>query len=90
MSERRPRALNVAALSKIKSEISALQALFRGEAQAHQQNLALQFIVADLAQAYDRTFDPASDRLSAFAEGRRFVGLEILRLLDVNIAALKE
>ena len=61
----------------------ALQALSRGEAQPHQQARALKFIVNDLCGTYDLSYRPGSngERDTAFAEGGRAVGLQIVKLL---------
>jgi hypothetical protein len=61
----------------------ALKALASGNASADQQKNALHWIITDNARAYDLSFRPGSggDRDTAFAEGRRFVGLQIIREL---------
>lgn len=68
--------------------VSALQALQRGEATAEQQKWCLNFIINQAAGTYNQSFQPDGDRETAFAEGRRFVGLKIVALLHLNTAAL--
>ncbi len=60
-------------------DTAAIQALARGEAAPHQQVRALQWIVEVAAGTYDQSYRPDSERESAFAEGRRFVGLQIVK-----------
>ena len=64
----------------------ALQALERGEATPEQQRQALQFIVNNVAGTYDLSYRSESSRDSDFAEGKRFVGLQIVRLIKTNMA----
>ena len=71
-------------------DAGCIQALARGEADADQQRHALKYIVETLCACYDASFRPESDRATAFAEGRRFVGLQLVKLTKVNIAALKK
>jgi hypothetical protein len=67
------------------ADAGALQALARGEAMPHQQQRALDFIVKTLAGTYDMSYRPESDRDTTFAEGRRFVGLQIVKFLNLNL-----
>jgi len=64
--------------------IAAIKALAEGKARPDQQINALNFILDDLARTYDLSFRPdeaGGDRDTAFAEGRRFVGLQIRRII---------
>lgn len=70
------------------ADAAALQALRRKEATPDQQARALDWIIQNCAKTYDVTFQPDSDRASAFAEGRRFVGLKIVELLGVSVRDL--
>lgn len=65
--------------------VQAIKALQRGDATAHQQKLALDWIVLAASRAHDVTFLAESSTASAFLEGRRFVGLQILKLLAATI-----
>lgn len=70
-------------------EYAALRALQAGNATAEQQRVALKCIVEKMSGAYDVSFrhGEGGDRDTAFAEGRRFVGLQIIRHLNsVRIA----
>jgi len=70
-------------------DAGAIQALIRGEAQPHQQQRAIKYIVEALCGAYDLSFRPSGDRDTTFAEGRRFVGLQIVKLSKINVAAMR-
>lgn len=66
------------------ADASAVQALQRGEADAAQQKRALDWIIKHAAGTYNVSFQPGMPDATAFAEGRRFVGTEIIKLLLVN------
>jgi len=69
-----------------KADIYALRALSLGEANDEQQRRALAFITA-LCGTYDLSFRPGAqegDRDTAFAEGKRFVGLQIVKLVNMS------
>lgn len=66
------------------SAVAAIKALAEGKASAVQQKLALDWIISELCRTYDVSFRPddaGGDRDTAFAEGRRFVGLQIRRVI---------
>lgn len=67
-----------------------LQALQRGEADAQQQRRALDVIVNKLAGTYEETFVPRENETSSYLQGRRSVGLQIVKLLKVDLAALRQ
>lgn len=64
---------------------SSLRALRAGTADADQQMMAIEFIVGTLCKRGDMTFIPGEDgrRASDFAEGKRFVGNQIVRLANI-------
>jgi len=70
------------------ADAAALQALQRGDANEHQQQRALKFIVEKLAGAYDLSYRPDSDQ-TVFAEGKRFVGLQIVKLLHLQVSTIR-
>ena len=73
-------------------DLGALRALARGDALPHQQTRILKFIVEKLCLTYDVSYRPGGlegDRETSFAEGRRFVGTQIVGLLTVNPAAVR-
>jgi hypothetical protein len=66
------------------ADATALKALQFGEANPDQQKRALKWIIENAANTYDLSFRPGGEegrRNTDFAEGRRFVGLEIVKLL---------
>ena len=69
-----------------KAEASAIRALAKGEADEVQQKRALQWVVQYAAGIGDLCYRPGpdGDRETAFAEGRRFVGLQITRLVNMS------
>lgn len=73
-----------------KPEISAVQALIRGDATADQQQRFMRFLVNSVCATYDLSFRPESERATAFAEGRRFVGLQIVKMQIINLAAFRK
>lgn len=69
------------------ADASAFQALQRGDASPEQQKRALDWLIRVGAATYNTTFFPGAPDASAFAEGRRFVGTEIVKLLAINTSA---
>jgi hypothetical protein len=65
------------------ADASALQALQQGEASPEQQRRALDWVIKIACGTYNTSFYPGQPDASAFAEGRRFVGTEIVKLLIV-------
>lgn len=68
------------------ADAGALQALQRGDATKAQQQRALRFIVERIACTYDQPFRPGHDGQTDFACGKMFVGQQIVKLLNVNLA----
>ena len=68
--------------------VAAVQALSRGEATPEQQRAALNWIVNQAAATYGQSFQLEGDRETAFAEGRRFVGNQLVKLTKLNTRAL--
>jgi hypothetical protein len=71
-------------------DASCLQALARGEADAQQQKRALSVIVEKLSMTYDEPFVPREPDTSAYLMGRMSVGRQIVKLLKVDLAALRQ
>jgi hypothetical protein len=67
---------------------SAIQAVAEGRADEDQQRRAIKAIVEGVCQTYELSYSPDSERDSAFAEGKRFVGLQIAKLLRLNLTTL--
>lgn len=74
----------------LKRHAAAIQAVARGDASEHQQRIFTEYLVNDLCGTYDLSFRPDSTRDSDFAEGRRFVGLQLVKLMKINLSIIKE
>ena len=72
------------------ADVRAIQSLATGEATPEMQKRALHFLINKACLTYDLSYRPTSDRETTFAEGRRFVGLQIVKLLNINLAAIKQ
>jgi hypothetical protein len=70
------------------ADASALQALQRGVATEDQQQRALKWVIEQAAGTYQFNYYP-TDRDTAFALGRGFVGQQVVKLLKVNVSALR-
>lgn len=73
-------------------DIDAMRALAAGEASKQEQIRALDWIIKNAAGTYDISFRSdadGGDRDTSFAEGRRFVGLQVVKLINMptNIVA---
>lgn len=71
------------------ADAGAIQALTRGDAPPDLQQRAIKYIVEVLCGTYDMSFRQ-NDRDTCFAEGKRFVGLQLVKLSNVNLAVFKE
>ncbi|BBP51242.1 hypothetical protein PHLH3_08680 [Pseudomonas sp. St386] len=70
------------------ADVTALQAMERGDANADQQKRALAWIINKACWTYESTYSPVSEHDGTFAQGRRFAGLQIVKLLKINAAAI--
>ena len=67
-------------------DIEAIRAVHAGVADAAQQARALDWIVKSAAGAYELSFrsdGEGGERETAFAEGRRFVGMQVLKMINM-------
>ena len=71
------------------ADVAALQALEKGIASETQQKRALIYIVQTLAMTYEHTHYP-DERNTCFANGRRWVGLQIVKLLRLNLKEIQQ
>jgi len=74
------------------ADVSALQALLKGEATPDQQKRALDWIIVSAAGTYEQSYRPGGqdgERDTCFAEGRRFVGNQIIKALKISLYALR-
>lgn len=73
-------------------DCAALQALSQGTATPEQQKAALAWFINTASRYYDASYRPGGhegDRDTAFAEGRRFAGGQTVKMLKINLNALK-
>lgn len=73
------------------ADASAIQALASGTATAEQQQRALRWLIEHACRTYDQTYFPGPDgaRDSDFAQGRRSVGLELVKMTRINLSLLR-
>lgn len=67
--------------------VFALQGLAAGTATPEQQKAALDWIIRGPCATYDLSYRPEGG--TEFCEGRRFVGLQLVKLLSINPTILK-
>lgn len=72
------------------ADAAAIQALSGGLASPEQQRRALDWIITAASGTYELSFQPDSEHATSFAEGRRFVGLQIVKLMKVNLGKLRQ
>lgn len=72
-------------------DVYAIKALNRGVASEAQQQRALHWLVQQACGTDELSYWPGvdGDRSTAFCEGRRFVGIQILKLVHLNMELLK-
>lgn len=66
----------------------AIRGVNAGTADASQQALAVRWIVHEVTKAYDMSYRPESARDSDFAEGKRYVGNELIRVINMTNEAV--
>lgn len=65
------------------ADVAAFKALASGVANDGQQKRALAWLIHQAARTYDVSYRPESDRDTAFAEGSRWVGLQVVKLINM-------
>lgn len=73
-----------------RADVFAMKALAQGMASEGQQKRALEWILKIASGIADNTYYPDSERDSAFASGKRFVGLEIMGLINMPTGKLED
>lgn len=71
------------------ADVVALQAVALGKAAPEQQQRALNWIIWNAAQTYEVAYR-TDTRDHAFVSGRRFVGLQLVKLLKLNLMAINK
>lgn len=69
------------------ADASALKALHAGQATAHQQQIALNWIIRNAAMSKSLAFDPENARMSDFNSGRQFVAHAIVYAIEEPISS---
>lgn len=87
MKATRAQGPHIPAEYKLADAIS-IQALVRGEADREQQQRALRWIIEQAGGMYEFHFY-STDRETAFALGRSFVGQQIVKLSKLNTSSLR-
>ena len=67
----------------------AVQALYKGTASPEQQQKALDFIIEKLADRNGMSYRPDNTHDTAFAEGRRWVGNQLVKFLKLSPALIE-
>lgn len=70
-----------------KSDVVALQLVAAGKGTDHHQKRVIDLLINKIAATYDLSFRPdalGGDRATAFAEGKRFVGAQVVKLLKAD------
>ncbi len=70
-------------------EAGAIQAVAYGKADEHQQQRAMKYIIEALCATYDMSFRAVNPHETSFAEGKRFVGLQLVKLINTNLSRLQ-
>jgi hypothetical protein len=69
--------------------VYALKALHEGKATEEQQRLILDKLMK-LTGYYDLSYRPDSDRNTAFAEGKRFIGAQVVKMVNLSSAVIEQ
>lgn len=67
----------------------AIQAVAYGRASEEQQRRAMKYIIETLCGTYDLSYRSANPHDTSFAEGKRHVGLSIVKFVNLNLAKLR-
>jgi hypothetical protein len=71
-------------------DVAAIKAIAAGNASPGQQQRGLAWIIHKAAMTYDEPFIPGQGDLTFHLTGRRNVGLQIVKLVNVPIDALSK
>ena len=70
------------------SQVNAIKAVYKGEADSNQQRVALGYICNELCRTQEGQYMRGSFDETAFLNGRAFVGTHILNIINVPIGRL--
>lgn len=68
----------------------SFKALASGVASDRQQKIALDWIIQEACGTYDVTYFSDNERNTTFAEGKRHVGLQVVKLVNLPPAAFEK
>lgn len=72
------------------ADANALKALAIGDALPHQQKRALDWIISKACMTYDEAFVPGQPDVTANIGGRQTAGRQIVKLVNIDLNALRE
>ncbi len=72
------------------ADAAALQDLQAGTANEGQQQRALKWLINNLCRTYDTQYFPESSRDTDFALGKRWVGQQLVKLLNIKLGLIKK
>jgi hypothetical protein len=72
------------------ADITSVQAVAAGTADAHQQQRAVRWIIEAVCDTYGLGWHPDGDHASSFVAGRRFSGLQVVKAINLNVALLRK
>lgn len=70
-------------------EVLAIKALNTGTADTSQQQMALAVICNKFSRPHDLLFVPGESDQTVFMNGRAFVGMQILKTLNIKVGQLQ-
>ena len=70
-------------------DVSAMQFLERGAANDAQQRRALNWILINVCEVYDQSYVPNDTHETAFREGKRYCGNQIIKMLKLEPGKLR-
>lgn len=77
----------------VKADVVAMQNLVKGEASEQQQKRILEWVLRSVCELNGLSFRPddaGGTRATDFAEGKRWVALQICKLINTNMDDIKE
>jgi hypothetical protein len=72
------------------ADTAALQAMKRGEATPDQQVRAMEFILAAVCDRHGMSYRPDNQFDTAFAEGKRWVANQIVKICSMPLSQLRK
>jgi hypothetical protein len=72
------------------ADAAAVKAVYAGSATEHQQKRAMDWIIKQASLIGGQSYRAGDSHATAFVEGRRFVGAQIMGLITLNTEELKK